>query len=60
MRDKAWDTFVTTGKVEDYLTYRYSEKKEHMADEKVRGESVYGADHRADGNGFADNAHGRL
>ena len=60
MRDEAWDTFVTTGKVEDYLTYRYSEKKEHMADEKVRGESVYGADQRADGNGFADNAHGRL
>ncbi len=58
MRDEAWDTFLTTGKVEDYLTYRYRENKGHAADTEVRGESVYGADHRTDRNGFADNAHG--
>lgn len=57
MRDEAWNTFTQTGKVSDYLAYRYKSEEEDAADKQVRGESVYGADHCTYGNGITDNAH---
>ena len=33
MRDEAWNTFLETGKVEDYLVYRHEEEKNTMEKE---------------------------
>ena len=57
MRHHAWNTFLETGKVKDYLAYRHEEER-NTGEKEVRGESGYGADRGAYGNDFTDNAHG--
>lgn len=57
MRDDAWNTFLETGKVKDYLAYRHDEEK-NTQEKEVRGEGVYGTDCGTSWNGFTDDARG--
>lgn len=57
MRDDAWNTFLETGKVKDYLAYRHEEER-NTGEKEVRGEGVYGAERGTSWDGFTDNAHG--
>ncbi len=45
--EKSWENFWTTGKVEDYLTYRNAEKEERV-DGTVSSCDGNGAFHHAD------------
>ncbi len=47
--DKEWQHFCTTGRVEDYLSYKNSVKEQ---DERQDGTGS-----RSDGNGFKHHAH---
>ena len=52
--EKSWENFWTTGKVEDYLTYRNRVDKE---DKKEEEDKVHGTVGNRDGNGLEHHAH---
>jgi hypothetical protein len=57
--EKTWETFWTSGKVTDYLTYRdgWSEEAPHDADQGQRKREEYGTVRDSDGNGSDSHAH---
>ena len=52
--EKSWENFWTTGKVEDYLTYRNRVDKE---DKKEEESKVHGTAGDRDGNGSKHHAY---
>jgi hypothetical protein len=56
--EKTWETFWTSGKVTDYLTYRNikSEEAQKSADQGPRKQEKYGTVRDSDGNGFDSHA----
>lgn len=65
MMEDAWKNFETSGRIEDYLTYRNALEKngnvQNAGREKAeKGMEQNGAEYRFDGNGFKCNADWRI